>query len=461
MGDVKKAGSILIISHEIVGQCMAGPGIRYFHLARILSREFDVTLAIPNKVSANFDDVPFQIKSYQQQDWASIESLVNLASVVIFPSDIASNFPQLAESEASLVVDGYDPLLAEWLATRQTCQTEEELSCWQSRMLSLHQQYLIGDFFICASERQRTWWLGLLEANGRINPWVFHEDRSLRSLVDVVPYGFPEAVPEHTHAVVKGVWPGIGVEDKVILWGGGLWPWLDPLTAIRAVALVWEKRQDVRLIFPGTRHPNPQMKEISTYTEDALQLALDLDLLDKAVFFGDWVPYADWPNVLLESDIALTLHFDTIETQLAFRSRLLDYIWVGLPVVAARGDATSDLVADYGLGKVVDYEDAAGVAEAILELLDGASGDMHVNFERARQALSWERAAEPLVRFCRSPRRAPDRRALGAALGNPFHVEAQSRLAAERDYWQNLAKRYEQGRFMRFMRWIHGLRGRD
>lgn len=30
-------------------------------------------------------------------------------------------------------------------------------------------------------------------------------------------------------------------------------------------------------------------------------------------------------NVLLESDLALSLHFDTLETRLAFRSRLFDY----------------------------------------------------------------------------------------------------------------------------------------
>ena len=36
-------------------------------------------------------------------------------------------------------------------------------------------------------------------------------------------------------------------------------------------------------------------------------MAVDLGLLDRVVFFGDWVPYADWPYVLLESDLALEL----------------------------------------------------------------------------------------------------------------------------------------------------------
>ncbi|MDQ7029881.1 MAG: hypothetical protein Q9O62_08955 [Ardenticatenia bacterium] len=62
-------------------------------------------------------------------------------------------------------------------------------------MGQLQQQSLLGDFFICASERQRDWWLGLLEASGRINPYTFGEDPSLRRLIDVVPFGLPEGPP--------------------------------------------------------------------------------------------------------------------------------------------------------------------------------------------------------------------------------------------------------------------------
>ena len=63
-------------------------------------------------------------------------------------------------------------------------------------------------------------------------------------------------------------------------------------------------------------------------------------LIDSAVFFGQWVPYEDWPNILLESDIALSLHHDTVETQLAFRSRMLEYFWAGVPLIATTGDAS-------------------------------------------------------------------------------------------------------------------------
>ncbi|MEA1973421.1 MAG: glycosyltransferase, partial [Candidatus Cloacimonadota bacterium] len=352
----------------------------------------------------------------------------------------------------------------------QNLDEEEGQRYWQDRMCSLNKQYLIGDFFICASERQRDWWLGLLEANGRINRQNFAEDHSLRRLIDVVPYGLQQDLPQFKQPVLRERWPSIGPNDKIVLWGGGLWPWLDPLTAIRALALVRQQREDVQLVFPGTRHPNPMMAGTLTQTRAAIELAQELGLFDQGVFFGEWVPYADWANVLLESDLALTLHYDTLETRLAFRSRVLEYIWAGLPTVATRGDATSDLIAQSNLGTVVEYEDVEGVAEAILRLLEMPRGSFADRFQAVRQELTWERVARPLVEFCRHPRRAPDRDF--SAGGSPFYQRQLKQQAAENKYMLDLLKMkeaefqtslaglqelvhgYEQGKFIRFSRWL-------
>jgi glycosyltransferase involved in cell wall biosynthesis len=318
-------------------------------------------------------------------------------------------------------------------------------------MQALTQQCLVGDFYICASERQRDWWLGLLEANGRVNPATFGADPSLRRLVAVVPYGLPTQMPPPTRAVIKGVWPGIAPTDKLLLWGGGLWPWLDPVTAIRAMAKVWATRQDVKLIFPGTRHPNPQVASAPTQNAAALAEATTLGLLNQAVFFGDWVPYADWPNVLHESTLALTLHYDSLETRLAFRSRVLEYIGAGLPMIATQGDATSELIAHYGLGVIVDYADADGVATAIEQLLTQPVELMRSRFAQAQAELSWEQAAAPLVAFCRQPQRAADKCIQPPVTGNPYYAQFQ----VERDRLRTVVQGYERGRVMRLLNWIN------
>jgi glycosyltransferase involved in cell wall biosynthesis len=302
----------------------------------------------------------------------------------------------------------------------------------------------------------------LLEAHGRINAYTFQADPSLRALVDVVPYGLPEELPKHTRNVIKGVWSGIHDDDRLLLWGGGLWPWFDPATAVRAIARIRHQRPKVKLIFPGTRHPNPMLDGIPTHTEATRVLTGELGQLETGVFFGDWLPYTDWPNALLESAVALTFHGpEALESHLAFRSRVLEYIWAGLPTVATDGDVTSDLIMRYHLGEVVSQGDDAGAAEAIMRLLDQPPGLRAENFHQARQALTWERAARPLINFCRQPRRAPDKVKLGEQLGHPYYTHNLTRwrkFAEERDA---AATWYEQhGLIMRLMKLVDRLRVR-
>lgn len=402
---MNRSTHVLIVSHDVVGSHMAGPGIRYWELAHVLARHVPVILAVPGVFDVDSTDI--SLWSYCPGDWDSLAPAVVQAKATLLCGDVLSWFPMLESSGIPLIVDGYDPHTLETLAMFAGSPEQEQRHREREHILQM--QCRVGDFFICASERQRDWWLGLLEATGRINVHTYNDDPSLRRLIDVVPFGLPSTPPRHKKQVLKGVWPGVGPEDKVVLWGGGLWQWLDPLTAIRAMALVCEQRDDVRLVFPGTRHPNAAVPEMPMVGQ-AMALADELGLLDEHVFFGDWVDYEEWPNYLLESDVGLSLHFDTLETRLAFRSRVLDYIWAGLPMVVTGGDATSEMIVTDGLGAMVDYQDVDGVAEAVLGLSDGSLDAQKERFAEAQARLTWERAAQPLIDFCHTPHHASERR---------------------------------------------------
>jgi len=452
---------LLIISHDIVGPLMAGPGIRYAHLAHVLAQHVPTTLAAPGDAPPA-GEYPFAVVAYRRRDWASIAAHVGAADVCLFPSDVADELPQLAQSRACLVVDGYDPLMAEWLSLSRNADPAERRRAWNNRMVTLGRQYLVGDFYLCASERQRDWWLGLLEASGRINPATFDADPSLRSLVDVVPYGLPETPLPSPHPVIKGVWPGIAPGDRLALWGGGLWPWLDPVTAIRAVAQVQDAHPTLKLVFPGTRHPSQAMAGMPNQTAAARAVAAELGVIDRTVFFGDWAPYAEWPHVLQECDVALTLHFDTVETRLAFRSRVLEYIWADLPTVATAGDATSELIARHDLGVVVPERDVTAVAAALDRLLRAPRDARTAQFAAARASLTWAHAAMPLVDYCRAPRRAADRLPVDGAssLAAEAYYDPLFVLRTERDEWRSLAENYARGRVMRALQWVGETRQR-
>jgi glycosyltransferase involved in cell wall biosynthesis len=453
---------MLIVSHDVVGSRMAGPGIRYWELAHVLSRRFRVTLAVPGDAHLSTESV--RLWSYEFGQWDSLAPAAKQADTILLCGDVLAVFPELREGEKPLIVDGYDPHTLETLALFAGSPEQEQRHRERERILQM--QCRVGDFFICASERQRDWWLGLLEAAGRVNVHTYNDDPSLRRLIEVVPFGLPATPPRHTKQVLKGIWPGVGPEDKVVLWGGGLWQWLDPLTAIRAMARVCEQRGDVKLVFPGTRHPNTAVPEMPMVSR-AMALAEESGLLNKHVFFGDWVDYEEWPNYLLEADVGLSLHFDTLETRLAFRSRVLDYVWAGLPMVVTGGDATSEMVVADGLGLVVDYEDVEGVAAAISDVLDRPKAAFFTRFAKVREALTWEKAAQPLVTFCRAPHRAPDKVVLGDKLRNHYNGKQlqalraeNARLRQQKASLETLVRGYEQGKFIRLMKWLHAQLGR-
>jgi hypothetical protein len=186
------------------------------------------------------------------------------------------------------------------------------------------------------------------------------------------------------------------------------------------------------------------------------ELSDRLGLTGKVVFFGDWAPYEVWPNYLLEADIGASLHFDTLETHFAFRTRVLDYIWAGLPMVVTGGDSTSELVTHYGLGEVVPPDDEEAVAAAIGRLLDipDLRQAYRKKFEQARPSFTWEHACEPIGRFCEQPRFAADR--VGGV--SPTRVGASpdqvSAYEAEITRLREQVAGYESGRFIRFMRWL-------
>jgi glycosyltransferase involved in cell wall biosynthesis len=209
--------------------------------------------------------------------------------------------------------------------------------------------------------------------------------------------------------VLKGVVPGIERDDKVVLWGGGIWNWFDPLTVIHAVHRL--ERPDVKLYFLGTRHPNAAVPEMRMATQ-AADLARDLGLLERRVFFNsDWVPYADRGAYLLEADVGVSAHFDEVESRFAYRTRLLDYVWAGLPIVTTDGDSLAGLVRERRLGRTVAPRDVAAWAEALAAAVDPAERTARASrFEAVRAELAWPRVVDELERLLTVGPATPARR---------------------------------------------------
>lgn len=407
---------VLIVSHDRIGRRMAGPAIRAWEFSRALAAQgHAVTLAVPNQSDMRAPGVEVVI-----YDARVLAALAATAQVLVVSGLTLNQYPFLGQSDVPLVVDIYDPFHLENLQLfvgRDLGYREQDNA---ALLKYLGAQLLLGDFFLCASEQQRDYWLGMLTAYGRVNPRTYDQEADLRRLIDVVPFGMPDEPPSSTRRVLKGVHPHIAADDRVILWGGGIYDWFDPLTLLQAMALIVRQREDVRLFFMGIKHPNPHVNRMRM-TPQTIRLSQELGLYERYAFFNDWVPYEERGNYLLEADVGVSLHLAHIETRFAFRTRLVDYIWAGLPMVITGGDTLAEKVEQEGAGYTVGYRDVEGVTRAIRRLLDepNARSARASCFCALREQLTWARAVEPLSRFCAEPTFAPDREIARSSAGQP------------------------------------------
>ena len=405
----KSTQKLLIISYDIIGKQMAGPGIRFYEFARMLSGYVDVTLATPNRVDINIDGI--KNITYDIGNFRSLKRNVELADMILIQGHILHYFPFIKNFKGKIIVDLYNPFNLESLEMFRNDNIAERLRIDKSNIDLLKFQISIGDFFICASEKQRSYWLGMMNAMGRVNPFSYDDDNTLKKLIDIVPFGIPSAPPKHTGEPIRKMIPGLKEDDMVILWGGGIWNWLDPITVVKAVWEIARSRKDIKLVFLGIKHPDSKLPEMRKCI-DAINLSKELDLFDKFVFFNEWVPYEMRQNFLLESSAGLSIHQEKLETEFSYRTRVMDYIWAKLPIITTEGDSIAKMVKEENIGEVVKYENTHQLARVVESVLTNMSlKDIYrKNLEKLAPAFYWENVTKPLIEYCLQPNFAPDKK---------------------------------------------------
>jgi glycosyltransferase involved in cell wall biosynthesis len=370
---------LVVITFDHVGDVMSVPGIRALHFARELSTGADVTLAARSASG----DVGVDVVELGEASDDAISRFVESFDVVIAQRLPYDTMRELARANTQVIYDLYVPFAVEHLGSEPRPRPERLFSEWAVA----GQRFALrtGNAFVCVTERQRDLWLGMLARLGRIDRSTYTRDPALRDLIDVVPLGIPTEQPP-PRAPQHG--------ERVLLWAGGLWSWLDPFTPIRALTRLG--RSDVRLVFLGTRHP--RVAETET-TRRARELAEQLDA--PVVFNEGWVPYSDRAGHLAKAAVGVSAHFDTLETRYAFRTRLLDHFWTGLPTVTTSGDVLAEVVEQHEIGTAVAPLDVDAYAKAIAEQLD--TPPPPERFDAVRNQLAWPKVIEPLRRLAALP----------------------------------------------------------
>ena len=371
---------VLLVCPEPLGHGQpAGVGIRFLEIARVLRDDgHDVTILSP--AAGTLDGCR---GDYINPPTVAKHSTVNDCAVV--QGHVANGFFMDARPIPT-VIDLYDPFIVENLHYF----AERGAEVFAHDHMTLMNSLVRGDFFLCASQAQRYFYLGALLAAGRLNPMLFEADPRVDSLIAIAPFGVQ---PPHAIATRN-------LESPEILFGG-IYDWYDPVCAIEAIAIARESLPGISLTF--TTHPNP---EITPQGKLAEAIGHVKTRGYDFVKFEPWVAYEKRAEFFDRFALALLTFPRSLETDLSMRTRIYDYLWCGLPVVTSSAPGTDEILHRYHAGRVILHEAPKAFANEVVALV--LAHETYYAMVRGTQQFvhehQWARTLEPLRAWIRAPK---------------------------------------------------------
>jgi glycosyltransferase involved in cell wall biosynthesis len=337
--------SVVVATPDVVGERMAGPGIRAWHLARELEKHFPTTLVSKG---------------------SGAQASLRTADVLI--GQPARGFRRFRKRQR-IIFDLFDPVLLELRELYGKHPTLRQRVHYAAESHRVRHAVRTGDLLIVATTKQRE---------------LYKSTRIIE-----VPFG-----TESSDAALAGD----RERDDLIVWGGGTWEWLDPALAVDAIVHLNHEGVACRLLFLGRTRPNLRNR----LREEAFD-----ELIARGAPWvtanDEWVPYSDRLSWLQRAKIAMMLHRPTPEAAYSIRTRLFDAMAAAVPVITTEEGFAAELVSSEGLGLVVPPSDRDAVAAAVRRLLrdDEFHASCVKNIERIRPRFTWEAVTQPLVESIR------------------------------------------------------------
>ncbi len=355
-----RMSTVVVATPDVVGARMAGPGIRAWHLARELAKVAPTTLIAKVEDAGEMHAL--------DRDSQQAREVMRDARVLI--GQPARGFRKRRRDQR-IVFDLFDPTVLELRELYGTFPSLRQRVHLAAEWWRLSAALMTADLLVAAAPQQRRFYQSLQSNDA---PWID------------VPFGIDTAELSTCEKP----------QANVIVWGGGVWEWLDPKTAIDAVLSLNSDGLACKLLFLGRTRPNRDL--VDRRRSDRFDQLLELggEYVSAPV---DWVPYAERLSWLRSGKIAIMLHRSTAEAEYAIRTRLFDAIAAGIPVIATERGFAAELVEREGLGIVVPPEDVGAVAGAIKKLLtdDVFRSACVMNLERVRPRYAWEVVTRPLT----------------------------------------------------------------
>jgi len=380
---------LLLVPHGKIAQNLAGPGLRALGIARGLSPDVECAFWAP-EAEGN------ELAGFAVEKSSDAAALSKAYDYALVPTLGAMVFEPLPRLTIPVVADLYDPVFFENLFLyRGDVPKEREFQLWRHQV-ALYETVLNADAFLSCHKRQSDYWTGMLTTLGALGFPEFDADQAFASSMIDLPTGLD--IPEKSDPQAARQFMGeIPPDRKVLLWGGGIYPWLDPFTPLRALKKLKDQgRDEFSLLFMGVKHPEGSLA--ADLVKRTRSEAAALGLGPQDVHFNEWTPYEKRFDVAAASWAALIAHGEHVETRYAFRTRALDALAAGLPLITAAGDFFAALVEHEEAGAVFPCGEADALAAHICNLADRPA--VYDNAKQRSKALgrkfSWRKVCSDL-----------------------------------------------------------------
>jgi glycosyltransferase involved in cell wall biosynthesis len=401
-----KRTRVLIPIAEPIGGHMSAVGIRKLEVGRALAATCDVTFATSvahNEALPGISTVECTTRAVFRELLANHDVLYSLGLT-------ADRFLDVVRSRIRVILDMYTPLAIEILEAFPEAPPGLLRRMHRRVVRWTIAQFSHADFIVCTGAAQRDLWLGTLNSAGLLDAERVRKDPDCREIIDFVPMGVPLSEPVASGRPLRQRLPAIGSDDFVLLWSSHILAWQDPATLLHAMKQLAKAEPSIRLVFLGTGTPRPAgrsswLDPTAARTRETFALADQLGLREQNVFFlSERIPYRDIGAFYHDADAGIATYPESLETRYCLGTRLLDFLWAGLPMVVSGMELQRDFVERNGIGIVVPPHDAAALATAIIRMKNAVRrGEFPAErFAAAKRALAWPVVTAPVARFCGS-----------------------------------------------------------